>query len=164
VPDPLGPKNKKYFALWNYGCSFTPTELEEMKKIPRNDEVKLTDLQLFLLTVDWYNRVYLNSENDDPKIKQEIKRLYARGNTKHGVLFEDLRHMIVISETIRTKRYTCRKYGITVKAFEDNIKRHPPLQQLRKNLRKRIKEEEARNSRLVPVWTNNKLMLQIVKK
>ena len=144
VPNPKGPKNRKYFVTKNYRSAFSPAELKIFKKLKRIKRVyskrtKKSDslssqIIRSLLLAEIYLPVYLEDDSGDPKLKQEIKRLQLRGTHRHGVSIENLKQMIIL-EDYYTKRYVCKKFGITVKAFEENIKRYPELQLLRKKLR-----------------------------
>jgi len=174
VPNPDGPKNRKYFAVQNYQSAFSPAELENFKQlkkmkttVPKDIAKKSDSLQVQIIQAlfasEIYLPLYLKDDLADPKIKQEIQRLLKRGSRRHGVSFLELKYMIVYSETILSKNYVCKLFKITTEAFEANIKRHPELQLLRKNIREEIKKAKKINAKVIPHYVGDELMIGVVK-
>lgn len=144
VPNPKGPQNRKYYALKNYQSTLSPIELENLKKIPRKPFYKVPKIiespfkksKQMLILAEIYLPIYLEDEFADPILKKEIRRLQLRGKHRHGVSIKNLKQMIILSELYYNKRHVCKKFGITVKAFEENIKRYPELQEFRAKVQK----------------------------
>lgn len=170
-PDPQGPKNKKYYVLRNYQSAFSPSELEGfefLKKFPRiSQRFKLDPLTELTATAslasDIYLPDYIDNESADPRLRDEIKRIFRKENKQATVTVRDLKYMIIISETIRTKRHVCKVFGISTKAFDWNVKRYC-LQSFQTNLRKLVTILEKHNMAVIPYLdSKHKLQLGVFK-
>ena len=152
VPDHAGPTNRKYYALKNYYSGITPHELENFRKVPRK--------KLSLLN---YRSKENSSALEFSKILQYIEKLYTKSNFKSKLTINDYKNIIVLSETILTKKHACKIYHITIEALSQKIKSNKELQTFQKNIREKIIKAEKINAQIIPQIRNNELMVATVK-
>ena len=147
-----GPKNRKYYAMKSYQSGITPYELEQFEKIPRKkhfvvkDRSKLKKLTTSVVT----------------EIIQKIERSYWKGKHRHRVSIQELKHIIIFSETVLTKNHACKLYHIKPETLNQNIKRNPELQLLQKKIIEKIVKAEKNNLRIIPQIRDGKLMIATV--